>query len=159
MFATAGSAEKCKICEDLGAERAINYNDEDFVEVAKEATGGEGVNVILDIVAGPYVECNLQALAVEGRVVTIATLGGAKAEFNYSLVMVKRATLTGSTLRARPVEFKKAIADALRAKVWPLIEAGKIKPVIHARYPLAKAAEAHDVMQSSSHIGKLVLEM
>ncbi len=159
VFATAGSAEKCKICEDLGAERAINYNDEDFVEVAKEATGGEGVNVILDIVAGPYVECNLQALAVEGRVVTIATLGGAKAEFNYSLVMVKRATLTGSTLRARPVEFKKAIADALRAKVWPLIEAGKIKPVIHARYPLAKAAEAHDVMQSSSHIGKLVLEM
>ena len=159
VFTTAGTAEKCKVCTDLGAERAINYNEEDFVEIVKAATGGEGVNVILDFIAGEYVGRNLQALAVDGRVVTIATLGGAMAEFNYALVMVKRATLTGSTLRARSVEFKKAIADQLRAKVWPLIEAGKIKPVIHARYPLAKATEAHEVMQASTHIGKLVLEM
>ena len=159
VFTTAGTAEKCKICEGLGAERAINYNEEDFVEVVKEATGGEGVNVILDYIAGDYVGRNLQALAVDGRVVNIATLGGATAEFNYALVMVKRLTLTGSTLRARSVEFKKAIADALRSNAWPLIEAGKIKPVVHARYPLAKAAEAHDVMQASTHIGKLVLEM
>ena len=159
VFATAGTAEKCKACEELGAERAINYNDEDFAEIVTEATGGAGVDVILDVVAGAYVGRNLQALAVDGRVVTIATLGGATAEFNYPLVMVKRATLTGSTLRARSVEFKKAIADALRANVWPLIEAGKVKPVIHARYPLAKAADAHEVMQASTHIGKLVLEI
>ena len=159
VFATAGTAGKCKACEELGAERAINYNDEDFAEIVTEATGGAGVDVILDVVAGSYVGRNLQALAVDGRVVTIATLGGATAEFNYPLVMIKRATLTGSTLRARSVEFKKAIADALRANVWPLIEAGKVKPVIHARYPLAKAADAHEVMQASTHIGKLVLEM
>ena len=159
VFTTAGTAEKCKICEQLGAERAINYNEENFVEVIKAATDGEGINVILDYIAGDYVGRNLQALAVDGRVVNIATLGGATAEFNYALVMVKRLTLTGSTLRARSVEFKKEIADALRLNAWPLIEAGKITPVIHARYPLANAADAHDVMQASTHIGKLILEM
>jgi len=159
VFTTAGTAEKCKICEQLGAERAINYNEENFVEVVKAATDGEGINVILDYIAGDYVGRNLQALAVDGRVVNIATLGGVTAEFNYALVMVKRLTLTGSTLRARSIEFKKEIADALRLNAWPLIEAGKITPVIHGRYPLANAADAHDVMKASTHIGKLILEM
>ncbi len=159
VFATAGNEQKCKVCEELGAERAINYNEEDFVAIVKEGTDGEGVNVILDVVAGDYVARNLEAMAVDGRVVNIATLGGSAVEFNYALVMVKRLTLTGSTLRARSVEFKKAIADALLTNVWPLIEKGQIRPVIHARFPLSRAADAHDVMQASTHIGKLVLEI
>lgn len=159
VFATAGSEEKCRACEDLGAEVAINYKEEDFVRVIHEVTNGVGVDVILDFIAGDYVERNLKALAVEGRIVNIATLGGATANFNYGLVMVKRATLTGSTLRARSIDFKKEIANALLEKVWPLIENGDIRPIIHARYPLLKAKEAHDLMRESGHIGKLVLEV
>ncbi len=157
VFATAGSAEKCRACEDLGAERAINYREEDFVEVVKTATDGRGVDVILDMVGGDYIARNLKALAVEGRLCYIAFLGGSKAEVDFLPLMLKRITLTGSTLRARDVAFKAAIAENLRQTVWPKIEAGEIKPVIAARYPLGRAAEAHALMESSQHIGKIVL--
>ena len=157
VFATAGSAEKCAACEKLGAERAINYQTEDFVEIVKAATGGKGVDVILDMVGGDYVPRELKALAPDGRIVFIAFLGGIKAEINVSDVMLKRLTLTGSTLRPRPVEFKAGIARALKSQVWPLLEAGKIKPVVHATFPLAAAGKAHALMESSVHIGKIVL--
>ncbi len=157
VFATAGSAEKCRACEDLGAERAINYREEDFVEIVKAATDGRGVDVILDMVGGDYIARNLKALAVEGRLCYIAFLGGSKAEVDFLPLMLKRITLTGSTLRARDVAFKAAIADNLRRTVWPKIEAGEIKPVMAARFPLEKAAEAHALMESSQHIGKIVL--
>ena len=157
VFATAGSPEKCAACEKLGADRAINYRSEDFVEVVKEATEGAGVDVILDMVGGDYVARNLKALAVEGRLVQIAFLKGSKVELNLMPLMLKRQTLTGSTLRARPVADKAAIARPLKTKVWPLIEAGKVKPVLHATFPLAEAAEAHRLMESSAHIGKIVL--
>lgn len=156
VFATAGSAEKCRACGDLGAERAINYHEEDFVEVVKAATG-QGVDVILDMVGGDYIQRDIKALAPEGRLCFIAFLGGAKAEVDFLPVMLKRLTITGSTLRARDVAFKGAIAKNLRETVWPLIEAGKIKPVIHKTFPLARAAEAHRLMESGSHIGKIVL--
>ncbi|MGF1610269.1 MAG: NAD(P)H-quinone oxidoreductase [Kiloniellales bacterium] len=159
VFTTAGSADKCKACEDLGAERAINYRDEDFVTVVKEATGGKGVDVILDMVGGDYIARDIAALAPDGRLVFIAFLGGPKAEVNFLPVMLKRLTITGSTLRARSVAFKGAIAQALKAKVWPLIEAGKVKPVLYKSFPLAEAAEAHRLMESSAHIGKIVLEI
>jgi len=158
VFATAGSDEKCAACVKLGAEKAINYKTQDFVEVVKAATGGKGVNVVLDMVGGDYVAREIKALAEEGRLVFIAVLGGAKAEFNIAEVMQKRLVLTGSTLRPRPVTFKGAIARSLREKVWPLIEAGKIKPVIYKTFPLAQAAEAHRLMETSTHIGKIVLE-
>lgn len=157
VFATAGSAEKCRACEDLGAERAINYREEDFVEVVKTATDGRGVDVILDMVGGDYIARNLRSLAVEGRLCYIAFLGGSKAEVDFLPLMLKRITLTGSTLRARDVAFKAAIADNLKRTVWPKIEAGEIKPVIAARYALEQAAEAHALMESSRHIGKIVL--
>jgi NADPH2:quinone reductase len=157
VFATAGSAEKCLACEQLGAERAINYKTEDFVAVVKELTGGKGVDVVLDMVAGEYVPRELQALADDGRIVLIATLGGSKATVDLMEVMRRRLHLTGSTLRPRSVEFKAGVARALREKVWPLIEAGKIKPVIHATFPLADAAKAHALMESGTHIGKIVL--
>jgi len=157
VFATAGSAEKCAACEKLGAERAVNYKTEDFVEIIKAATGGKGVDVILDMVAGDYVARELKLLNPEGRIVFIAFLGGVKGTINIGEVMFKRITITGSTLRPRSVEFKAAIAHALRNKVWPLIEAGKIKPVVHATFPLAQAAKAHALMESSTHIGKIVL--
>ncbi len=157
VFATAGSAQKCEACKALGAERAINYREEDFVQVVKEATGKKGVDVILDMVGGDYVQRNISALAPDGRLCYIAFLGGSKAEVDLLPMMLKRITIGGSTLRARPVEFKGAIAQDLRDKVWPRIEAGEIKPVVHATFPLAEAAQAHRLMESSAHIGKIAL--
>ena len=157
VFATAGSADKVKACADLGAERAINYREEDFVAVVKEATDGKGVDVILDMVGGDYIPRNLKAMAPDGRLSFIAFLGGAKAEVDFTTVLLKRLTLTGSTLRARSVDFKAGIADALREKVWPLLESGRIAPVMAASFPLEEAAQAHALMESSSHIGKIVL--
>jgi putative PIG3 family NAD(P)H quinone oxidoreductase len=157
VFATAGSAAKCAACERLGAERAINYREADFVAVARELTGGRGVDVVLDMVGGEYFARNIEALAVDGRLVEIATLHGVKAELNIQTIMQRRLTVTGSTLRARPVADKGAIATALMQQVWPLVESGAVKPVIHATFPLRDAAEAHRVMESGVHIGKLVL--
>ena len=157
VFATAGSDEKCRACEALGAERAINYRTEDFVAVVKDATEGRGVDVILDMVGGDYIARELDLLAPDGRLCFIAFLGGAKAEVSFLPVLVKRLTIGGSTLRPRPVAFKAAIARNLEDKVWPLIAEGRIRPVIHERFPLAEAAAAHSLMESSSHIGKIVL--
>ncbi|MDB5969319.1 MAG: qor [Hydrocarboniphaga sp.] len=157
VFATAGSAEKCQACEQLGAQQAINYRTEDFVEVVKRLTDNKGVDVILDMVAGDYIAREIKALAPDGRLVIIALLGGAKGNADFSAVMLKRLTVTGSTLRARSVEFKAAIAENLRTRIWPLIESGRIKPVIHARFALAEAARAHALMESGAHIGKLML--
>ena len=157
VFATAGSPEKCAVCRDLGAERAIDYRQEDFVAVLKEATQGRGVDVILDMVGGPYVEKNLRSLAVEGRLVQIAFLQGSKVTLDLAHLMMRRQTITGSTLRPRPVAEKAAIARNLRDKVWPLIEAGKVRPVIDRTFPLAEAAAAHRLMESSAHIGKILL--
>lgn len=158
VFATAGSADKCRACEALGAERAINYRDEDFVEVVKSLTKGRGVDVILDMVGGSYVPRELNALADGGRLVMIALLGGAKAEVRLGSIMLRRLTLTGSTLRARPVEFKAQIAAELKARVWPLLENGRIKPVVFRTFAPAQAAQAHALMESSEHIGKIVLD-
>ncbi len=157
VFVTAGSAEKCAACEALGAERAIDYKQADFVAAVKELTDGAGVDVILDMVGGDYIPRNIKALAPDGRLCFIAFLGGPKAEVNFASVMLKRLTLTGSTLRPRSVAFKAAIAGKLRDRVWPLIEAGQIRPVLHKTFPLAQAAEAHRLMESSTHIGKIVL--
>ena len=157
VFTTAGSAEKCKACESLGAERAINYREEDFVEVVKEATGNAGVNVVLDMVGGDYIQRNIKALAPDGRLCYIAFLGGSKAEVDFLPMMLKRITISGSTLRARSVEFKAEIAQNLKKNVWPLIEAGTVKPILHETFPLAEAAAAHRLMESSAHIGKIVL--
>jgi NADPH2:quinone reductase len=159
VFATAGSDEKCRACESLGAERGINYKTEDFVEVVKELTAGKGVDVVLDMVAGDYVAREISCLADDGRIALIALLGGAKATVDLGQVLRRRLTISGSTLRPRPVAFKAAIAANLREKVWPLIEAGKIKPVIHATFPLEQAAQAHALMESSAHIGKIVLQV
>ncbi len=159
VFATAGSAEKCRACEALGAERAVNYREEDFVEAVKAATEGAGVDVILDMVGSDYIQRNLSALAPDGRLCSIAFLGGSKAEVDFLPMMLKRITISGSTLRARSVEFKGAIARNLKAKVWPLVEAGRVKPVVHATFPLAEAAGAHALMESSHHIGKIVLTL
>ena len=157
VFATAGSAAKCRACEQLGAQRCINYHDADFVAVVKELTGGTGVDVVLDMVGGEYVPRNLELLAIEGRLVQIATLGGATTQINVALIMQRRLTVTGSTLRARPVADKGAIAIAVREHVWPLVESGAVKPIIHATFPLRDAAAAHRLMESSAHIGKIVL--
>jgi putative PIG3 family NAD(P)H quinone oxidoreductase len=157
VFATAGSAEKARACEKLGAARGIDYKTEDFVEVIRAETKGYGVDITLDMVAGAYVQRNLDIAAVEGRVVTISTLGGSRAEINMGNIMLKRLTLTGSTLRSRTVAQKAAVADGVRKNVWPLIEAGKVKPVIFKTFPLAEASEAHRLMESSGHIGKIVL--
>ncbi|MFC5525936.1 NAD(P)H-quinone oxidoreductase [Rhodanobacter ginsengisoli] len=158
VFATAGNADKCAACERLGAERAINYREEDFVAVLKQATAGRGVDVILDMVAGDYVPREIDCLAEGGRLVFIATLGGSKAAIDAGVLMRRRLTLTGSTLRARPVAFKGAIARQLHAKVWPLLAAGRLRPVIHQVFPAAEAARAHALMESSEHIGKLMLQ-
>jgi putative PIG3 family NAD(P)H quinone oxidoreductase len=155
-FATAGSEEKCRVCLELGAERAINYRTEDFVAAVKEATK-KGVDVILDMVGGGYVQRDIQALAPDGRLCFIAFLEGAKAEVNFMPVMLKRLTITGSTLRAQPVPFKAAVAEKLKARVWPLLDDGRLKPLVHATFPLARAADAHRLMESSAHIGKIVL--
>ena len=157
VFATAGSDEKCAACVRLGAERAVNYRTQDFEKEILAATGGKGVNVILDMVGGDYVPRELKCLADDGRLVFIAYLRGPKTEMNIDAVMRRRLTITGSTLRPRPVEFKGAIARALREKIWPLIESGRIKPEIYKTFPLEQAAEAHRLMESSQHIGKLVL--
>ena len=157
VLTTARTAEKCAFCEELGAERAINYRDEDFVAVAKELTGGRGVELILDMVGGEYLARNIRALAVEGRLVQIAVQAGAEATIPLGLLMVKRLVLTGSTLRPRTVAQKGAIAEALRARVWPLLAAGSLRPIIHSTFELDRAAEAHALMESSAHIGKIVL--
>lgn len=157
VFTTAGTAEKCAACEKLGAEKAINYKTEDWVEIIKQATGGEGVDVILDMVGGDYTPKNLELLRTDGRVVQIAFLRGNKTQIDLNPIMRKRLTLTGSTLRPRSVAEKGEIAAALRAKVWPLFESGKLKPVIHATFPLARAADAHAMMDADQHIGKIVL--
>jgi NADPH2:quinone reductase len=156
VFATAGSAEKCKACEGLGAERAINYRDEDFVEVLK-AEGG--ASLILDMVGGDYIARNVRALAMEGRLVNIAFLQGSKAELNFAQVMMRRLTLTGSTLRPQSDAAKAQIAEALLAKVWPLIEAGQVGPVMHSEFVLADASLAHALMETNAHIGKIVLKL
>jgi NADPH2:quinone reductase len=157
VIATAGSAEKCAACQALGAEGTVNYREEDFVKAAKEFGGGKGVDVVLDMVGGDYTAKNLAALAPDGRLVNIAFLKGSKMELNLLPMMLKRLTLTGSTLRPQTVERKGQIAAALKERVWPLIESGDIKPVIHATFPLAEAAEAHRLMESGIHIGKIVL--
>lgn len=159
VFATAGSDEKCRACEQLGAERGINYRNEDFAAVVKELTGGKGVDVILDMVAGDYIPREIDCLADDGRIALIALLGGAKAEIDLGQVLRRRLAISGSTLRPRPVAFKAAIARSLRERVWPLFEQGKLKPVIYRSFPLAQAAEAHALMESSTHVGKIVLQV
>lgn len=159
VFATAGSDEKCNACRELGADFAINYRKEDFVSRIKEDTNGAGANVILDMVGGSYIERNYNAAAIEGRIVQIAFLGGAKTEVNFVKLMMKRLTYTGSTLRARSLEFKAQIARELKTQVWPLLEAGKVAPLIHAEFELKDANKAHALMESNTHIGKIVLKV
>jgi NADPH2:quinone reductase len=159
VFATAGSADKCRAVEARGAERGIHYRDEEFVAVVKELTNGKGVDVILDMVAGDYVAREIDCLADDGRLVVIALLGGARANIDMGQVLRRRLHITGSTLRPRPVEFKAAIAQQLREHAWPLFAQGKIKPVIHQVFPLEQAAEAHALMESSTHVGKIVLQV
>ena len=157
VFATAGSEAKCQACLDLGAELAVNYRAADFVDAVREATGGRGVDVILDMVGGDYLPRDVRALALEGRLVMIAHQTGAKVELNFAQVMVKRLTITGSTLRPQSVEAKARIAADLGREVWPLLDAGRIAPVIDTTYPLEAAAEAHARLESSAHVGKIVL--
>lgn len=158
VFATAGSEDKCEACRELGADEAINYREADFVEAVRNATGGKGADLILDMVGGSYIERNYDAAAQDGRIVQIAFLDGPRAEVNFAKLMMKRLTHTGSTLRARSVEFKARIARELEAEVWPLIETGKVKPILYERFALADAAKAHALMETSEHIGKIVLE-
>jgi NADPH2:quinone reductase len=157
VVTTAGSAEKCAACRSLGADVAVNYKSEDFVAATKEATGGTGADVILDMVGGDYIERNYEAAAVEGRIVQIAFQGSPKANVDFRRIMLKRLHHTGSTLRSRSIEDKAAIARAVEQKVWPLIAAGKVKPLIDQTFPLADAAGAHARMEASTHIGKIVL--
>ena len=157
VFTTAGTAEKCAVCEHLGADLAVNYRDADFVAAIKQANQARGLDLILDMVGGSYIPRNLDLLNPDGRLVFIAFLGGPKAEVNFSQVMVKRLTVTGSTLRARDIPFKAAIAAKLQARVWPLLESGQVKPLIHKTFPLAQADQAHALMESSTHIGKIML--
>lgn len=159
VFATAGSADKCRACEALGAERAINYKTEDFAAVVKELTNGKGVDVILDMVGGDYLPREIDCLADDGRIAIIALLGGAKANVDLGQVLRRRLTITGSTLRPRPVAFKEKIARELRERVWPLLASGRIKPVIHQVFPLEQAAAAHALMESSAHVGKIMLNV
>jgi NADPH2:quinone reductase len=161
VIVTAGSDDKCEACKKLGADHAINYRTSDFAEEAKKLTGGKGVDVILDMVAGDYVAREIECMAEDGRLVIIAVQGGVKSDFNAGLVLRKRLVITGSTLRPRPVAFKGAIAKALREKVWPLLESGAVKPVIHSTFAAggepSGAAQAHALMESNQHIGKIVL--
>ncbi len=158
VFATAGSDEKCRACEAIGATHAINYRQSNFVEVIRELTHGRGVDLVLDIVGGSYVSRNLAVLGMDGRLVQIGLMGGeAAAEVDFRRVLGRRLTITGSTLRPRTVEEKGRIAAALRAEVWPLIERGTVKPIVHATFPLVRAADAHRLMESSEHVGKIVL--
>ena len=158
VFATAGTAEKCKACEALGAERAIDYKSEDFVEVVKSLTNDRGVDVILDMVGGGYVPRELSALTDGGRLVIIALLGGAKAELNLNEVLRRRLTVTGSTLRPRSVEFKAKIAAQLKERVWPLIDEGRVKPIVYRVLPAREASAAHALMESGEQIGKIILD-
>ncbi|QYY27345.1 NAD(P)H-quinone oxidoreductase [Diaphorobacter sp. MNS-0] len=157
VIVTAGSDEKCAACLALGAHHAINYKTQDFVAEARRLTDGRGVDVVLDMVAGSYVAREVECLAEDGRVVIIAVQGGLDAQFNAGLVLRRRLTITGSTLRPRPVAFKGAIAQALREHVWPLLASGAVKPVIHSTFPAAQAAQAHALMESNQHVGKIVL--
>lgn len=157
VIVTAGSDEKCAACVALGAHHAINYKSHDFVTEVRRITNGRGVDVVLDMVAGSYVSREVECLADDGRVVIIAVQGGVQAEFNASLVLRKRLTITGSTLRPRPVAFKGAVAQALREQVWPLLESGVVRPVIHRTFAATEAAQAHALMESNAHIGKIVL--
>ena len=157
VLATAGSDEKCRACERLGAERAINYRSEDFVQAVMAATAGRGVDLILDMVGGEYVARNLAALAIDGRLVQIGLMGGDAAPLDFRRILTRRLTVTGSTLRPRSVAEKGQIAAALLREVWPLLEAGTVKPVVYRTFPLANAAAAHALMESSEHIGKIVL--
>lgn len=157
VFATAGSAQKCAFCVKLGADAAIDYREKDFVKEIKSLTAGKGVDVILDMVGGAYTQRNFSALAVEGRLVQIAFLQGSKVEIDLMPVMLKRLTFTGSTLRARPVAQKAAIAEALKREIWPALDAGTVKPEIHATFPLEEARKAHELMESSAHLGKILL--
>ena len=157
VFATAGSDSKARACETLGAARGINYRSEDFAAVIRDVTDGRGVDVILDMVAGDYLPREVGCLADDGRLVIIALLGGAKAPLDMGAVLRRRLTISGSTLRPRSVEFKAAIAARLRSVVWPLLESGRIKSIVHAVFPLERVSEAHALMESSSHVGKIVL--
>ncbi|HUL66224.1 MAG TPA: NAD(P)H-quinone oxidoreductase [Burkholderiaceae bacterium] len=159
VYATAGSDEKCRACEGLGARRAINYRTEDFVAVIKDQTKGRGVDVVLDMVAGDYVPREIECVADDGRIAIIAVQGGASASVNFGTILRRRLTITGSTLRPRSVEFKTAVAQKLRANAWPLLEAGRVKPMLFRRFPLADAAGAHALMESSQHVGKIVLDV
>lgn len=157
VIVTAGSDEKCEACRQLGADVAINYKTQEFVAETRNATGGKGANVILDMIAGEYVDRNYDAAAVDGRIVQIAVQGGPKATVSVTKLMLKRLTHTGSTLRARPVGEKARIARAVESQVWPLVATGRVRPVIYKTFPLSEAAAAHALMESSEHIGKIVL--
>ena len=157
VFTTAGSAEKCAACQRLGADVAINYTEQDYVKVLKEATDGQGVDVILDMVGGDYVARNLELAAIDGRIVSISFLKGSQVEIDMMQILSKRLTVIGSTLRPQSAEAKAAITEKLRTQIWPLIESGKIKPLIAARFPLADAVDSHKLMESSKHIGKIIL--
>jgi NADPH:quinone reductase len=157
VIATAGSDEKCTACLKLGADHAINYKTNDFAAEAMRLTGGRGVDVVLDMVAGSYVAREVECMAEDGRIVIIAVQGGVKAEFNAGQVLRRRLVITGSTLRPRPVAFKAAIAQALRERIWPLLEQNRIRPVIHRVFEASQAAEAHALMESNQHVGKIVL--
>jgi NADPH:quinone reductase len=157
VFATAGSADKARACERFGAVRGIDYHTEDFVEVTQQETAGKGVDLILDMVGASYLARNLDAAAVEGRLVVISLIGGARTEINLNTIMSKRLTLTGSTLRIRTVAQKAVVAESVRRNVWPLLAEGRVRPIIYATFPLAQASEAHRLMESSQHIGKIVL--
>ncbi|AKZ64088.1 NAD(P)H-quinone oxidoreductase [Herbaspirillum hiltneri N3] len=159
VFATAGSDDKCRACEALGAELAINYRTGDFEEAVKAVTEGRGVDVILDMVGGDYLPREIKTLADDGRLVIIALLGGAKGQLDMSQILRRRLTVTGSTLRPRPVEFKAFIAHQLQERVWPLLASGKVKPVIYKTFPLAQASQAHALMESSAHVGKIMLAL
>ena len=159
VIATAGSDEKCQACLDLGAEKAVNYKEEDFTDIAREFGGGKGVDVILDMVGGDYIAKNIKAAAPDGRIVNIAYLRGSKVEINFMHVMLKRLTLTGSTMRSLPLDRKAEIVRQLKTTVWPLIEAGQIKPVIDSVFPLSEAAQSHERMESNAHIGKIMLQV
>jgi NADPH2:quinone reductase len=157
VLATAGSADKCKACLEIGADAAINYKEQDFVDEVKRLTDGRGVDVVLDMVAGDYVAREVKCLAEDGRIVIIAVQGGVKSEFNAGEVLRRRLTITGSTLRPRPEAFKAAIAASLRKQVWPLLEVGTVKPIVHKVFDAADAAQAHALMESGSHVGKIML--
>ena len=159
VFVTCGTDEKCRACEELGAERAINYRREDFSQVIQELTAGRGVDVVLDMVGGDYLPRNLQCLADDGRLVLIALQGGARAELDMGQILRRRLTLTGSTLRPRHLSFKVALAQELERCVWPLLAAGKLRPVIHTVFSLEDAAQAHTLMESNQHIGKIMLQV